>query len=84
MKKDRLEQFIQENRKQFDAAVPNSAIWSKIAEQLPEEEAKVFSIRRIVSIAASAVLLLGMGVLIGLQVAPTASPTIADLSLIHI
>ena len=80
MEKDSLEQFIQENREQFDMAVPSSAVWSKIAEQLPEEEAKVFSIRRILSIAASAVLLLGMGVLIGLQVAPTSSPTIADIA----
>lgn len=80
MKRDNLEQFIQQNRKQFDAAAPNSAVWTKIAAELPAEEAKVIPFRKILSIAASVVVLLGMGVLIGLQLAPPANNSIADIA----
>lgn len=80
MKKDSLEQFIQDNRKQFDTAEPDLAIWSKIAKQLPKEEAKVINFRRILSIAASVIILLGMGVLIGLQMAPTNTENLATLA----
>ncbi len=80
MEKDNLEQFIQENRKQFDVAVPSSTVWSKIDAALPKEEAKVIPFRRLVSMAASVVVLLGMGVLIGLQLAPQADSSIAELA----
>ena len=80
MKKDNLEQFIQANRKQFDRAAPDSAIWSRIAEQLPQEETKVINVRRICSIAAAAIILLGIGALIGLQIAPTNSSHLATIA----
>jgi len=70
MKKDNLEQFVQKNRVQFDQAVPDIAIWSKIEQQLPTKEIKRFTIRRFLSIAASVVLLIGVGIGIGLQLAP--------------
>jgi len=80
MKKDSLEQFIQDNRKQFDTAEPDIAIWSKIVKELPKEETKVINFRRILSIAASVVVLLGMGVLIGLQIAPTSNDHLATIA----
>jgi len=80
MKKDSLERFIQDNRKQFDTAEPDIAIWSKIAKELPKEETKVINFRRILSIAASVIVLLGMGVLIGLQLAPTSSDNLATIA----
>ena len=55
--------------------------WDKIAVELPEErQTKVFSLKRLLSIAASAVVLVSMGVLIGLQLAPKNGGTIADIA----
>jgi len=70
MKKDKLEQFIQNNRVGFDSAVPSKAIWEKLEQQLPPQEAKRFTIRRFLSIAASVLVLVGMGIAIGWQLAP--------------
>lgn len=71
MKKDALEQLIQDHRDQFDDQIPSSGLWSKIAEQLGEEkeEPKVvhFPIMRMMQIAAMFVVVLGVGLLIGLQ-----------------
>jgi len=70
MKKDNLEQFVQKNSAQFDQAVPDIAIWSKIEQQLPVKKIKRFTIRRFLSMAASVILLIGIGIAIGLQLAP--------------
>ena len=74
MKQDNLEHFVRKNRKGFDVASPNDALWAKIEKQLPAQPtAKVFSIQRFLSIAASVCLLIGMGIAIGLYVAPSAN-----------
>ena len=81
MKEDKLEQFITTNRKSFDRAMPDPAIWAKIDQQLPKQEAKVYSIRRILSIAASVCLLIGIGITIGLHMAaPNPVNSLADVS----
>ena len=81
MKKDKLEQFITTNRKSFDQSMPDAAIWAKIDQQLPKQETKIFSIRRILSVAASVCLLVGMGIAIGLYMAaPNQVNSLADIS----
>ncbi len=81
MKKDKLEQFITTNRKSFDQSMPDPAIWAKIEQQLPQQEAKIFPIRRFLSIAASVCLLIGMGIAIGLHLAtPNPVNSLADIS----
>ncbi len=81
MKKDKLEQFITNNRKSFDQSMPDPAIWAKIDQQLPRQETKVFPIRRFLSIAASVCLLIGMGIAIGLHMAtPKPVNSLADIS----
>lgn len=81
MKKDKLEQFITNNRKSFDQAMPDPTIWAKIDQQLPKQEAKTFPIRRFLSIAASVCLLVGIGIAIGLHLAsPKTVNSLADIS----
>lgn len=67
---DRLEKFISENRDDFDKAVPDLKVWAAIDKELSVAEpptqrtAKLVSFRRVLSIAASVLLLLfagGMG-----------------------
>lgn len=76
---DNLEQFIKNNRTEFEAAVPNTAVWAKIEQQLPSTTPQIrrLSIRHFLSIAAAVVLLVGFGVGIGLHLAPQSSDTIS-------
>jgi len=80
MKKDNLEQFVQTNRAQFDQVVPDAAIWSKIEQQLPKKEIKTFTIRRVLSMAASVLLLVGIGIAIGFQIAPKTEVALATIA----
>ncbi len=69
---DRLEKFIKENRADFDDATPNLKVWAALDKELhgPKQKVKTkpaFAIRRWASIAAAAVLLLGVGTLMGIQ-----------------
>ena len=81
---DNLEQFISDNREQFDKAVPNLKIWAELDKQLPKQQevtkilplvsptnAKRISIRRFLSMAAAVTLLIGFGAGIGFNLAPS-------------
>lgn len=63
--RDRLEDFINNNREDFDQKVPSLKVWSDIEKRLDPPKAKRFSIVRAVGIAASVVFLLGMGAIMG-------------------
>jgi len=87
MKMDNLEQFIRDNREEFDTAVPSLKIWSELDKQLPQpavkKEAKRISIRRFLSIAAAVTLLIGFGIGIGFTLSPSSDQgavTLSDLS----
>jgi len=63
--RDRFEKFVENNRDQFDDKVPSLKVWSEIEKQLEPQKAKRISILRIASIAASVIILLGVGALGG-------------------
>lgn len=81
MKMDNLEQFIQNNREEFDTAVPSLKVWAELDKQLPKQQApqqqvaKRVSIRRFLSIAAAVSLLVSFGVGIGFFIAPANTPS---------
>lgn len=58
---DRLEHFIKNNRDQFDDKTPSLKVWANIEKRLEPPTAKRFSILRILSVAASVVILLCVG-----------------------
>ena len=63
-----LEQFIRENKGQFDDQRPNRSIWLEIERNLDKsvENKKIFRLS-FFKIAASVVLILSVGVLIGIN-----------------
>jgi len=71
----RLEDFIRANRDEFDDLEPRADLWSRIEMQLPEEkeeapkkrEAKTFSLGFVLRVAASVVVLMGLGFVIFLK-----------------
>lgn len=65
MERDNLEKFILENREAFDNAYPNLKVWAEIDKTLEQKSAKKVNLRRILSIAASVVVLLVAGGLVG-------------------
>ena len=71
--KDQLEDYIQDNREAFDDAVPSLKVWAAIDKELGSQNHKAvsagrrFSLRRALAMAASVVLLLGLGVVLGSQ-----------------
>ena len=86
-KMDNLEQFIRDNREEFDTAVPSLKIWAELDKQLPKAPekpiAKRISIQRFLSIAAAVTLLIGFGIGIGFHLSPnpdSATITLSDLS----
>lgn len=87
MKMDNLEQFIRDNREEFDTAVPSLKIWAELDKKLPQPQekpaAKRISIRRFLSIAAAVTLLISFGVGIGFSLSPSpdqSAVTLSDLS----
>lgn len=65
---DRLEKFITENREEFNDADPNPLMWLNIEQKLDRrKKGKVKKVYRITAIAASIIVLLGVGMLIGLN-----------------
>jgi len=88
IKMDNLEQFIRDNREEFDTKVPSLKIWAELDKQLPPAPqkqlvAKRISIRRFLSIAAAVTLLVGFGIGIGFSLSPNANNeaiTLSDLS----
>lgn len=77
--RDDLEQFIQDNREAFDDAIPSLKVWAAVDKQLSEKSSpsasadhnepkgRVRSLWRIASIAASVVVLLAIGAILGRQ-----------------
>jgi hypothetical protein len=66
--KDNLEKFILENREAFDDQEPNPLLWLEIEKKLPAKKiVPVRKITRIFAVAASIIVILGVGMLIGLN-----------------
>ena len=64
----RLEDFVKNNREQFDDLEPSADLWSRIEKHLPEEgtvpqkrEAKMFSLSFVLKVAASIIIIMGIG-----------------------
>jgi hypothetical protein len=65
---ERLEDFIKMNRDEFDDLEPSGDLWAKIEKELPPEgtaiksqEAKTFSLSFVLKVAASVVIIMGIG-----------------------
>src|ERR1700759_45941 len=63
----RLEDFVRNNREQFDDLEPSADLWSRIEKHLPAEgtvtqkrEAKMFSLGFVLKVAASIILIMGV------------------------
>ena len=66
-----IEKFIQENRSSFDDKMPDRSIWLGIEQKLDKEEHhKIFQLRWF-KVAASVILILCCGILIGLNINDT-------------
>lgn len=64
----RLEDFMKANRKEFDDLEPSADLWSRIEKHLPAEgtapqkkEAKTFSLAFVLKVAASIIIVMGVG-----------------------
>jgi predicted component of viral defense system (DUF524 family) len=64
----RLEDFIKANREEFDDLEPSADLWKKIEKHLPAEvvlpkkrEARTFSLSFVMRVAASVILVMGIG-----------------------
>lgn len=69
----RLEDFVKNNRGQFDDLEPSADLWSRIEKHLPAEgtsnqkrEAKMFSLSFVLKVAASVIIV--MGVVFGIYI----------------
>ncbi len=64
----RLEEFIRQNREEFDDLEPRAGLWSHIEENLPEQftpakkrEAKTFTLGFVLRVAAIIIVVMGIG-----------------------
>ncbi|WP_428328267.1 hypothetical protein [Mucilaginibacter sp.] len=64
----RLEDFMKMNREEFDDLEPSADLWSRIEKQLPvqegepkKRETKTFSLGFVLSVAASVIVVMGIG-----------------------
>ena len=71
---DTLEKFIQENREKFDNQQPDQGIWLAIDRQMNEESKSLWQRFYSLGIAASVVLILSAGIVIGLFINQDRSP----------
>lgn len=75
MKKDKLEQYISDHKSDFDQDSPPPMVWMNIEKHLDNEQSNGAKIRefrssstmRVMQIAAMFVMVMGVGLLIGLQ-----------------
>ncbi len=74
MKKDRLEEFILQNRAGFDNKTPDRSIWLSIENKLDKQKDHTLFQMRLFKIAAGIVLILGVGILIGLNMQQWSQP----------
>ncbi|MEM9918526.1 MAG: hypothetical protein AAF990_10545 [Bacteroidota bacterium] len=86
--RDKLENFIHQNRPDFDDRVPDPKIWDRIDQEIGSSgggQAKVRPINRWrwLGMVASVALLIGLGMVIGMQMASknSATETVADVDL---
>jgi len=70
----RLEDFMKANREEFDDLEPSADLWSRIEKHLPAEgtqpkkrEAKMFSLSFVMKVAASIIIIMGIGFAIYLR-----------------
>jgi len=70
----RLEDFIKMNKEEFDDLEPSADLWQKIEKHLPAEgmlpkkrEAKTFSLNFVLRVAASVILIMGIGFVLYLR-----------------
>lgn len=64
---DNLEKYIAEHRREFDTEETPMRGWEAVSASLEEQKAKTYGLYRILAVAASAVVVLGVGLLMGLQ-----------------
>jgi len=57
-----IKQFIQKNRASFDSEVPPAFVWEKLEKNLPRKRVHMY---RILRMAATVLLILGLGIVIG-------------------
>ncbi len=84
--KDNLEDFIRSNRADFDMESPDLKVWAGIDNNLGKNQRpRRVSLWRNFAAAASVLILLGLGTLIGMQInqQDTARQSLADVSLEH-
>ena len=66
----KLEEFIKQHRSEFDDRQPSPEVWKRIREDMHEKPiaARMVSISVLYKVAASVVLLIGVGVVLGLYI----------------
>lgn len=65
---DNLEKFIIQHREEFDVEVPSLKVWAGIDKEMAQKTAKRVRLRKMMSIAASVVVLLIAGAILGIQI----------------
>ena len=65
MKKNKFESFVKENKSAFDLKEPRQELWYEIDKKIPRKKGFRIFRMNIMGIAASVVLLLGLGIAIG-------------------
>lgn len=76
MKEDKLEQFLSQNRTEFDSESPPPMIWMNIEKDLPQKrkketpvsKLKKSSLMRMMQVAAMFVVIMGVGLMVGMQI----------------
>ena|ERR1041385_2326946 len=82
----RLEDFIKMNKDEFDDLEPSTDLWSKIEKHLPPEgpmqprEAKTFSLSFVLKVAASVIIIMGIGFGLYLRHERTAAVNFASIN----
>lgn len=73
MKRDRLEEFILENRESFDDAIPSLKVWAGIDRNISARSARRISLWRGLRIAAAVIVLLLTGAVVGRYISESPS-----------
>ncbi|MBB5397853.1 hypothetical protein [Mucilaginibacter sp. AK015] len=84
----RLEDFMSSNREEFDDLEPRADIWNNIARELDaweeaapkKREAKTFSLGFVLKVAASVIVVMGLGFAVYLKGQHTATVNLADIN----
>ena len=75
--KDRLEKFMTENREAFNDAEPNPLLWLRVEEDLQKrKKTRTIKMQRVLAYAASVIIVLGFGMVIGLNLDKGGSKTL--------